>query len=95
MAIKSATLLLRGDDHIISVIGCHASLTIRNIFYFIDFLLNTLNKFLSDDVLKEADDCKRELLSKIGGSQGQGPDGLGAIERLERLGRIYVMCLGD
>jgi len=61
----------------------------------LQFLLNTLNKFLGDDALKEAENCKEKLLSKIGGSQGQGPDGLGAIERLERLGRIYVMCLGD
>ena len=59
------------------------------------FLLNSLKSYLGDDVLSSAEDCKNNLLKKIGGSQGQGPDGLGAIERLERLGRIYVMCLGE
>jgi hypothetical protein len=61
----------------------------------LQFLLNTLKKYLSDDVRHAADNCKNKLLSKIGGSQGQGPDGLGAIERLERLGRIYVMCFAE
>jgi hypothetical protein len=27
--------------------------------------------------------------------QGDGPDGLAALEELERLGRVYVLCLGD
>lgn len=62
----------------------------------VQFLLNTLKNFLSDDRLHAAEDCKNQLLSKIGGVQGHGPEGLGDIERLERLGRIYVMCLlGD
>ena len=61
----------------------------------LQFLLNTLKKYLGDDVLNAAENCKSKLLSKIGGSQGQGPDGLGAIERLERLGRIYVMCFAE
>ena len=62
----------------------------------LQFLMTTLRKYLGDDVLNAAENCKSKLLSKIGGvsgSHGQGPDGLGAIERLERLGRIYVMCL--
>jgi len=58
----------------------------------LQFLINTLKKFLSDDVKAAAENCKNKLLSKLGG-YGQGPDGLGAIERLERLGRVYVMCL--
>lgn len=62
----------------------------------LQFLMTTLRKYLGDDVLNVAENCKNKLLAKIGGvggSSGQGPDGLGAIERLERLGRIYVMCL--
>ena len=61
----------------------------------LQFLLNTLKRYLGDDILHASENCKNKLLSKIGGSQGHGPEGLGAIERLERLGRIYVMCLGD
>jgi hypothetical protein len=62
----------------------------------LQFLVNTLQKYLSDQVLHGAEGCKNKLLAKIGGGvRGQGPDGLGAIERLERLGRVYVMCLGD
>jgi hypothetical protein len=62
----------------------------------LQFLLNTLRKYLNDQVLHAAEGCKNKLLSKTGGGvRGQGPDGLGAIERLERLGRMFVMCLGD
>ncbi len=62
----------------------------------LQFLINTLHRYLSDQVLHAVEGCKERLLSKTGGGvQGQGPDGLGAIERLERLGRIYVMCLGE
>ncbi len=59
----------------------------------LQFLMTTLKKYLGDDVLNAAENCKNKLQAKIGGVGGQGPDGLGAIERLERLGRIYVMCL--
>jgi len=62
----------------------------------LQFLLNTLRKYLNKQVLNAAEGCKNNLLSKTGGGiRGQGPDGLGAIERLERLGRMFVMCLGD
>ena len=61
----------------------------------LQFLLNTLKKYLSDDRLNAAENCKNRLLAKTGGFQGQGPDGLGGIERLERLGRMYVMCLSE
>lgn len=62
----------------------------------LQFLVNSLQKYLSDPVLHASEGCKNKLLAKIGGGvRGQGPDGLGAIERLERLGRVYVMCLGD
>eukprot|EP00559_Dactyliosolen_fragilissimus_P008571 CAMPEP_0184872304 /NCGR_PEP_ID=MMETSP0580-20130426/41207_1 /TAXON_ID=1118495 /ORGANISM="Dactyliosolen fragilissimus" /LENGTH=1377 /DNA_ID=CAMNT_0027375073 /DNA_START=24 /DNA_END=4157 /DNA_ORIENTATION=- len=61
------------------------------------FLTNTLNNFLSDEILTAATDCRRMLISKAGGDydKGGGPEGLAAIESLERLGRIYVLCLGD
>jgi len=62
----------------------------------LQFLLNTLRKYLNDQVLHAAEGFKNKLLSKTGGGiRGQGPDGLGAIERLERLGRMFVMCLGE
>jgi hypothetical protein len=62
----------------------------------LQFLLNTLRKYLNDQVLHAAEGCKNKLLTKTGGGvRGQGPDGLGGIERLERLGRMFVMCLGD
>ncbi len=60
----------------------------------LQFLINTLQKYLSDQVIHASEVCKNKLLAKIGGGiRGQGPDGLGAIERLERLGRVYLMCL--
>lgn len=61
----------------------------------LQFLINTLRKYLSKDLLGVAEHCREKLLSKAGaGFQGDGPDGLGAIEQLERLGRVYVLCLG-
>jgi len=61
----------------------------------LQFLINTLRKYLSKDLLGVAEHCRENLLSKAGaGFQGDGPDGLGAIEHLERLGRVYVLCLG-
>jgi hypothetical protein len=62
----------------------------------LQFLVSTLKKYLSDQVLYAVDVCKNKLLSKTGGGvRGQGPDGLKAIEHLERLGRVFVMCLGE
>jgi hypothetical protein len=70
--------------------GYHADRHVNEL----QFLLQTLRKFLSENSQLEAEDCRRILQSKAGGSfQGTGPDGLGTIERLERLGRIYVLCL--
>jgi len=61
----------------------------------LQFLINTLRKYLSEELLGVAEHCREQLLSKAGaGFQGDGPDGLGAIEQLERLGRVYVLCLG-
>lgn len=61
----------------------------------LQFLVSTLKKYLSDQVLHAVETCKNKLLAKTGGGTRNGPDGLGAIERLERLGRVFVMCLGD
>ena len=61
----------------------------------LQFLMNTLKKYLSDDMLSVAENCRRMLCAKAGHLQGDGPDGLAAIEELERLGRIYVLCLGE
>ena len=41
---------------------------------------------------------RRMLINKAGqssGAQGAGPDGLATLEELERLGRVYVLCLGE
>lgn len=62
------------------------------------FLMNTLKGYLSDDILALVDSTRRTLCSRAGrggGAQGDGPDGLAALEELERLGRVYVLCLGE
>lgn len=65
------------------------------------FLINTLKKYLSEEKLSLAADTKRMLVTrasggrKIGKLLGDGPEGLTALENLERQGRVYVMCLGD
>ena len=67
----------------------------------LQFLINSLKKYLSDDVLSLASDTRRMLLSAspggigAGKGMGNGPEGLAALENLERLGRVYVMCLGE
>ena len=61
----------------------------------LQFLMNTLKKYLSGDMLSVAENCKGMLLAKAGHRQGQGPDGLMQMEELERLGRIYALCLYD
>lgn len=58
----------------------------------LQFLISTLKKYLSDEILSLASDTRR-MLSTSG--MGNGPEGLTALENLERLGRVYVMCLGD
>ena len=64
-------------------------------------LISTLKKYLSDDILSLASDTRRMLLSAstggrgVGRGMGNGPEGLTALENLERLGRVYVMCLGE
>mmetsp|Transcript_23966 Transcript_23966/g.45784 ORF Transcript_23966/g.45784 Transcript_23966/m.45784 type:complete len:692 (+) Transcript_23966:1395-3470(+) len=67
----------------------------------LQFLISTLKKYLSDEVLSLASDTRRMLLSASTGGRGtgkgmgNGPEGLTAVENLERLGRVYVMCLGE
>ena len=65
----------------------------------LQFLIGALKKYLSDDVLSLASDTRRMLLSASSGSRGKGmgngPEGLTALETLERLGRVYMICLGD
>lgn len=60
----------------------------------LQFLINTLKKYLSDETLTLASDTRRMLLSKAGAKR-HGPEGLSGLENLERLGRVYVMCLNE
>ena len=64
----------------------------------LEFLSNTLKKFLASNTLVLLDSTLHMVSSKAGRGvdyQGDGPDGLAALEELERLGRVYVLCLGD
>eukprot|EP00980_Cylindrotheca_fusiformis_P001133 scaffold318_cov110-Cylindrotheca_fusiformis.AAC.5 len=64
----------------------------------LQFLLNTLKTYLKRDTIKTVDSTRSMLIGKAGqssGAQGDGPDGLAALEDLERLGRVYVLCLGE
>jgi Exocyst complex component Sec5 len=64
----------------------------------LEFLNNTLKKFLGEETLALLDSTLHMVSSKAGRGrdyQGDGPDGLAALEELERLGRVYVLCLGD
>lgn len=66
----------------------------------LQFLISTLKKYLSDETVTLASDTRRMLSTSSGvGVAGKGmsngPEGLTAIENLERLGRVYVMCLCD
>ena len=64
----------------------------------LQFLINTLKKYLKEDTVAKVDSIRRMLCGKAGrgnGIQGDGPDGLAALEDLERLGRVYVLCLGQ
>jgi len=60
----------------------------------LQFLINTLKKYLSEETLALASDTRRMLLSKAGAKR-HGPEGLSGLENLERLGRVYVMCLNE
>jgi hypothetical protein len=63
----------------------------------LQFLMNTLKIYLSPEAMSLLEGTRRMLCAKAGrgnGMQGDGPDGLAALEELERLGRVYVLCLG-
>lgn len=64
----------------------------------LEFLRATLKKFLGEEASALLESTLRTVSSKAGRGrdyQGNGPDGLAAIEELERLGRVYILCLGD
>jgi hypothetical protein len=64
----------------------------------LQFLLNTLKSYLKKETIKKIDSTRFMLIGKAGqnsGAQGDGPDGLAALEDLERLGRVYVLFLGE
>jgi hypothetical protein len=60
-----------------------------------EFLNNTLKKFLGTKAHSLLESTLQMVSSKAGrGRDMDGPDGLAALEELERLGRVYVLCLG-
>ena len=64
----------------------------------LEFLRNTLRRFLSGESLAMLKSTLNMVSSKAGRGrdyQGDGPDGIAALEELERLGRVYVLCLGE
>ena len=77
----------------------------------LEFLNNTLKKFVNGDETRLLLKTTLHMLcTKAGRSSAttmlnsngrdyhhdhDGPDGLAALEELERLGRVYVLCLGD
>jgi hypothetical protein len=66
----------------------------------LEFLKASLKRFLSEkEGLATIDQTLHVVNSKAGRDRnykgGDGPDGLAALEELERLGRVYVLCLGQ
>lgn len=66
----------------------------------LQFLVNTIQKYSSPDTLNRTNSYLKVLMEKAGMAgqhlvKGDGPDGLAAIEELERLGRVYVLCFGE
>mmetsp|Transcript_8983 Transcript_8983/g.19861 ORF Transcript_8983/g.19861 Transcript_8983/m.19861 type:complete len:107 (+) Transcript_8983:407-727(+) len=60
----------------------------------LQFLTNILKLYLRRETLSHAADVRDRLRDRTQ-NRDVGPDGLRAIEELERLGRVYVLCLGD
>jgi len=64
----------------------------------LEFLKITLKKFLGEDALSLLNSTLHVVASRAGRGrdyQGDGPDGLAALEELERLGRVFCLCLGE
>jgi len=64
----------------------------------LEFLKTTLQKFLGDETISLLDSTLHVVASRAGRGRdysGDGPDGLAALEELERLGRVYVLCLAE
>lgn len=64
----------------------------------LEFLRNTLKKFLGKETVDKLGATLHMVSSKAGRGRDYqgGPDGLAALEELERLGRVYCLCLqGD
>lgn len=64
----------------------------------IEFLRTILKKFLNENSKTLLESTLQMVAARAGrerGYQGDGPDGLAALEELERLGRVYVLCLGE
>lgn len=59
----------------------------------LQFLLNTLKRYLKRETAKLLDSTRAMLVGKAG--QGSSGHGVAALEELERLGRVYVLCLGE
>ena len=62
----------------------------------LEFLRNTLKAYLKRETVSQVEQTRRMLINKAGQSSGgAGPDGLATLEELERLGRVYVLCLSE
>jgi hypothetical protein len=66
----------------------------------LEFLRSSLKRFLSEvGGLSIINQTLQMVNAKAGRDRnykgGDGPDGLAALEELERLGRVYVLCLGE
>lgn len=62
----------------------------------LQFVLNTLKNHVDEETtLKTGNACVQALCKKAGRGNLTGPVDLSPIEELERLGRVYVLCLLD
>ena len=60
----------------------------------LSFIVKTLDPYLSDYQLEDMlSDRKDALCSKVGRNFQEGADGLHYMEQLQKLGRLYVLCL--
>jgi hypothetical protein len=63
----------------------------------LQFVLSTLKNHLGNKAQKAGSLCLNALCQKAerSGGPGTGPDGLATVENLERLGRVYTLCLAE